>query len=71
MDGTALVLCGNGFRTDNGKTAHGLVRGTERYRILGVVDASCAGEDAGALLDGRPRGIPVFASLPVALASLT
>jgi len=70
MDGTALVLCGNGYRTDNGKTAHGLVRGTERYRILGVVDASCAGEDAGALLDGRPRGIPVFASLPVALASL-
>src|SRR5204862_259012 len=53
MDGTALVLCGNGFRTDNGKTAHGLVRGTERYRILGVVDASCAGEDAGALLDGK------------------
>ena len=70
MDGTALVLCGNGYRTDNGKTAHGLVRGTERYRILGVVDASCASEDAGVLLDGRPRGIPVFASLPAALASL-
>ena len=71
MDGTALVLCGNGYSTDNGKTAHGLVRGTERYRILGVVDSSCAGEDAGELLDGRPRGIPVYASLPVAIASLS
>ncbi|HEY6049802.1 MAG TPA: DUF1611 domain-containing protein [Thermoanaerobaculia bacterium] len=68
--GSAIVLCANAYRTDNGKTAHGLVRGTERYRIAGVVDASCAGEDAGALLDGRARAIPVFASLAEALAAL-
>ena len=70
MDGTALVLCGTDFRTDNGKTAHGLVRGTERYRVVGVVDSSCPGEDAGRLLDGVSRGIPVFASIPDALARL-
>ena len=34
MDGTAIVVCDGLFATANGKTAHGLVRGTERYRIL-------------------------------------
>lgn len=70
MDGTALVLCGTGYRTDNGKTAHGLVRDGERYRIVGVVDSSCPGKDAGRLLDGVARGIPVFASLRDALSAL-
>ncbi len=70
MDGTALVLCGTDFRTDNGKTAHGLVRGTDRYRVVGIVDSSCPGEDAGRLLDGASRDIPVFASIPDALDAL-
>jgi uncharacterized NAD-dependent epimerase/dehydratase family protein len=70
LDGTALLLCGDAYRTDNGKTAHGLVRGGERYIVVGIVDSSCPGEDAGALLDGRPRGIPVFGSVAEALATL-
>ncbi|HEY7113479.1 MAG TPA: DUF1611 domain-containing protein [Thermoanaerobaculia bacterium] len=70
MDGTAVVLCEGYFATNNGKTAHGLVRGSERYRILGVIDAPTAGRDAGEVLDGVRRGIPVFASLPEALARL-
>lgn len=70
MDGTALLLCGDGFRTDNGKTAHGLVRGGDRYRVVGVVDSTCPGADAGVLLDGVPRGIPVFGSVGDALARL-
>ncbi len=70
MDGTALILCDGLFATNNGKTAHGLVRGTDRYRILGVVDAPTAGRDAGEVLDGRARGIPVLGSLSEALARL-
>jgi uncharacterized NAD-dependent epimerase/dehydratase family protein len=70
MDGTALVLCDGFFATSNGKTAHGLVRGSERYRIVGVIDSPTAGRDAGEVLDGKPRGIPVFASLSEALARL-
>jgi uncharacterized NAD-dependent epimerase/dehydratase family protein len=70
VDGTALVLCANAFRTDHCKTAHGLVRGGDRYRLLGIIDATCAGADAGSLLDGVPRGIPVFASLSDAFARL-
>ncbi|MCF8083485.1 MAG: DUF1611 domain-containing protein, partial [Deltaproteobacteria bacterium] len=59
LDGNAIVYCEGAFNTPNGKTAHGLVRFTRRYRILGVVDSSCAGQDAGEILDGTPRGIPV------------
>lgn len=70
MDGTALILCCGTYGTTNGKTAHGLVRGTDRYRVLGVVDEPTAGRDAGEVLDGRPRGIPIFASIAEALARL-
>src|SRR3954470_12185071 len=65
---TAAVLAPGLFRTMNAKTAHGLVRGPSRYRVLGVVDPECAGADAGVLLDGRARGIPGF-ERPSALTS--
>ncbi len=71
MDGTAIVLCGGRYATVNGKTAHGLVRGTDRYRILGVVDPPTAGRDAGEVLDGIRRGIPIVASIDEAVASAT
>jgi uncharacterized NAD-dependent epimerase/dehydratase family protein len=69
MDGTAIIVCDGLFRTANGKTAHGLVRGTDRYRILAVIDAPTAGRDAGEVLDGRRRGIPIFASIAEMLAA--
>ena len=62
-EGNAIVYCEGGFSTLNGKTAHGLVRFTHRYRVLSVVDSHFAGQDAGAVLDGKPKGIPVFASV--------
>jgi uncharacterized NAD-dependent epimerase/dehydratase family protein len=66
-DGRAIVYCEAAFGTPNGKTAHGLVRRTRRYRVLSVVDSRCAGRDAGELLDGRPCGIPVLPTLSAAL----
>jgi uncharacterized NAD-dependent epimerase/dehydratase family protein len=66
-DGTAVVLCDGGFGTTEGKTAHGLVRHTERYRVLAVIDASLAGRDAGEELDGVPVGIPIVSDLDEAI----
>ena len=60
---TAVVLTHGLFRTAFAKTTHGLIRGPSRYRIAGVVDPEHAGLDAGELLDGCHRGIPVFASV--------
>lgn len=63
MDGEALVLCEGHFGATEGKTAHGLVRFTRRYRVRGIIDSTLAGRDAGEALDGRPRGIPIVGSL--------
>jgi len=62
-DGNAIVYCEGAFATSDGKTAHGLVRHTTRYRVVSVVDSSHVGSDAGAVLDGRPRGIPVHSTV--------
>jgi len=67
---TALILANGAFGTIHGKTAHGLIRGSNRFRIVGVVDPESAGRDAGELLDGNPRGIPVFESIDAALRRL-
>ena len=69
-EGQAIVYCQRTFSTPNGKTAHGLVRRTERYRILSVVDSTHEGSDAGIVLDGRPRGIPVHGSIPSSITTL-
>jgi uncharacterized NAD-dependent epimerase/dehydratase family protein len=71
MSETAVVLTNGLFQTVFAKTAHGLVRGPSRYRILGLVDSVGAGRDAGELLDGRQRGIPVFEDLARSLRDIS
>lgn len=61
--GTACILTNGKLDSPEAKTAHGLIRGTERFDIVGVVDERFAGGDAGQVLDGVPRGIPVYPSL--------
>jgi uncharacterized NAD-dependent epimerase/dehydratase family protein len=67
-EGNAIVYCQGAFGTTNGKTAHGLVRRTRRYRVLSVVDRRSAGRDAGEVLDGKPNGIEVHAGVETAHA---
>ncbi len=69
VDGNAVVYCEGAFNTTNGKTAHGLVRFTERYRVLSIVDSRYAGADAGEVLDGKPVGTPIVASIDEAVQS--
>jgi len=66
-EGQAIVYCEGAFGTTNGKTAHGLVRRSERYRVLSIVDSKHVGRDAGEILDGKSAGIPVLGSLQSAL----
>jgi len=66
----AIVLTNGILTHSDAKTAHGLIRGTERFNIVGVVDdATTAGKDAGELLDGKHRNIPIYATLVEALAA--
>jgi len=68
-EGHAIIYCQGAFNTPNGKTAHGLVRFTRRYRILSVIDARYAGQDAGMVIDGKPKSIPIYASMDEAVAA--
>ena len=67
----AVVLTNGLLKSSDAKTAHGLIRGTERFTIIGIIDnEETAGQDAGVLLDGKNRNIPVFASFNTAIDEL-
>lgn len=65
---TAVVYCESNFGKIDGKTANGLIRSSEKYRILSVIDSEKAGQDTGMILDSAPNGIPVCGSLDDAIA---
>ena len=67
---SAIVYCEGQFGEQDGKTANGLVRHSEKYQILGVIDSTHAGADAGMILDGQANGIPVLGSLGEAIARI-
>lgn len=64
---TAIVYCESEFGEIDGKTANGLVRHSERYRVLSVIDSTKQGLDAGTALDGIHLGIPICADLADAI----
>lgn len=63
MKPTAFVYTHDTFLTPYAKTAHGVIRGTNRFDILAVIDFKNAGKDAGELLDGNKKNIPIFSSI--------
>ncbi len=67
---TALVYCENQFGLVDGKTAAALVRHSQIYTIVGVIDSSLAGKDAGEELGGEKSNIPIFFDLHDALDHL-
>jgi len=67
---TAIVYCEGNFGALDGKTANGLVRHSEKYKILSVIDSEKAGMDSGVVLDDKPNDIPINRNLTDALAQL-
>jgi uncharacterized NAD-dependent epimerase/dehydratase family protein len=67
---TAIVYCEGNFGEQDGKTANGLVRHSERYEILAVLDSSRAGRDSGEVLGLEPNGIPIRVDLEDALGTV-
>lgn len=64
---TAIIYCDENFGRIDGKTANGLVRYSEKYKIIAVIDSTKAGQDCGMVLDGIPNNIPVCRDLTEAL----
>ena len=70
MNADALVYSENEFGQIDGKVANGLARHSDKYNILGIIDSTKAGLDAGEYLDGAKNGIPIFKSMDDALSTL-
>jgi len=64
---TAIIYCEGNFAAPDGKTANGLVRHSEKYKILSVIDSEKAGLDAGSVLDDKPNAIPIYRDFEEAL----
>jgi len=64
---TAIVYCEANFGLIDGKTANGLVRYSEAYEIISVIDSKLAGQDSGIALGEKPNAIPIFSDLAEAL----
>ena len=59
----AIVLTNGMLNSPFAKTCHGLLRGSDRFQTLAVIDDQFAGQDAGEVMDGQHLGIPVFESV--------
>jgi uncharacterized NAD-dependent epimerase/dehydratase family protein len=64
----AIVLAEGYLGRDSGKTANGLVLHAVTHEIVAVIDSTSAGRDAGEVVAGKTRGIPVVATFEEALA---
>lgn len=65
---TAVIYCEGNFAAIDGKTANGLVRHSEKYKILSVIDSEKSGLDSGTVLDDKANHIPICKDLADALA---
>ena len=65
---TAVIYCEGNFGQIDGKTANGLVRHSQAYRILSVIDSRLEGRDSGQVLDNVSNGIPILEDIEAAVA---
>ncbi|MDA7421869.1 DUF1611 domain-containing protein [Tritonibacter multivorans] len=64
---TAVVYCEGNFGQTDGKTANGLVRHSQAYRVLSVIDSELEGRDSGLVLDDICNQIPIVEDLEAAV----
>lgn len=56
---TAVVYCEANFGAIDGKTANGLVRYSEKHKLVAVIDSDKTGLDSGVVLGDRANNIPI------------
>ncbi len=66
----ALIYAEGEFGRIDGKTANGLVRFSEKYEIVGVIDSSRNEDHVSEVIDDVKEEIPIFDSLQDALKKL-
>lgn len=68
---TAVVYCEGNFAKIDGKTANGLVRHSEAYEIVSIIDSTHGGQNSGQVLDNTINTIPILKDLDAAVAHAT
>jgi uncharacterized NAD-dependent epimerase/dehydratase family protein len=63
MKDSAVIITNGKLATLDGKTAHGLIRGSERFDVLAVIDHLHVGKEAGEVVPGASKKIPIYASI--------
>ncbi len=71
MNKNAIIITHGLLDTNQAKTAHGLVRDTSQYQVLGIVDHVSAGRDVREIVSQAPHPIPIYASLDDCLSNLS
>ncbi len=64
---TAIIYCEGNFGKIDGKTANGLVRHSQKYQILSVIDSSSSGLDSGLVLNEGKNDIPILFDISEAM----
>lgn len=67
IKGNVFLLSNGMLHTRDAKTTHGLIRYSDRFTVKAVIDSVSFGKDAGEILDGIKRGIPVYANIEEAI----
>lgn len=65
---TAIIYCEANFGGPNGRSASALIRHSEDFEIIAIIDSQKADRDAGEVLNARTNGIPILRNLTQTLA---
>lgn len=63
IKGTACIITGGLLDTIHAKTTHGLLRESQRFEILGIIDAKFAGQDTGQFVGGTSASVEIFSTV--------
>jgi uncharacterized NAD-dependent epimerase/dehydratase family protein len=67
MKPNTIILTNGILSTSDAKTAHGLIRGTDRFEIVSIIDAAHVGRDLSSILGGKVCNIPIYSTAKEAL----
>lgn len=65
---TAIVYSEGSFGKKAGEITNDLIRQSDRFKIMAIIDSTKAGQDSGSCLYGKKNGIPICSNLSQAIA---
>jgi len=67
---TAVILSNGWIENIHAKTTHGILLGSERFTVMGLIDPVYAGKTTGDLLNQRLMDVPIYANVAECLEKL-